>query len=223
MKKASIIKLLTYLLILGAFNVILYFVTEFDFSLSSWIAYGAIHFSFFIMLCGIMAEPSKKRDISAVLARRTISGIYGALVFVAGIIFFYLDTDNIVPVLITQIVLFVGFCVFSSSQRSAESTTSAVRASLNADKRYIDEATSRLHAASQKAIAADVLKKIELAYDIIHSSPIQSSDNAKIVEQRIINCISELERAISNGDEQETKTIVERIIADANERNYLLK
>ena len=65
--------------------------------------------------------------------------------------------------------------------------------------------------------------KIEKAYDLLHSSPAQSSAEVQNYEAAAMDLIEVLERDIERSDTVAANATLERIIWNANERNRKLK
>ena len=68
-----------------------------------------------------------------------------------------------------------------------------------------------------------IRKKVEKAYDLIHSSQVKSSNNVKAIEQDVINEIDNLEKAMQKNNFDNIQMIVDKICNLANERNRQLK
>ena len=85
------------------------------------------------------------------------------------------------------------------------------------------ESSSRIEALLKQISDNTVRKKVEKAYDLIHSSQIKSSSNVKLIEQDIISEIDNLEKALQKNTFENIQMIVDKICNLANERNRQLK
>ena len=66
-------------------------------------------------------------------------------------------------------------------------------------------------------------KKIEKAYDFLHSSQVKSNGSVRDYEMTVIDLIEVLEGNVSRNDVVAANTTLEKIMKNANERNRRLK
>ena len=85
------------------------------------------------------------------------------------------------------------------------------------------ESSSRLDALLKQISDNTIRKKIEKAYDLIHSSQAKSSYNVKSIEQDVIDEIDNLEKALKQNNFENIQLIVDKICNLANDRNRQLK
>jgi hypothetical protein len=89
--------------------------------------------------------------------------------------------------------------------------------------KYVKESSSRLDALLKQIPDNAIRRKVEKAYDLIHSSPVKSSSNVKSIEQDVISEIDNLEKAFQRNNFDNIQLIVDKICNLANERNRQLK
>jgi hypothetical protein len=89
--------------------------------------------------------------------------------------------------------------------------------------KYVKESSSRLDGLLKQISDNATRKKVEKAYDLIHSSQVKSSYKVKSIEQDVIDEIDKLENALKQTNFETIQLIVDKICNLANERNRQLK
>lgn len=224
MKKITILRVLLAVVFLLVFNILFYTVCGTENSVSVWVSYGLIHFSYILAI----ATPFLSKNDAVTtpvlgLSLKSISIIYLCVEFVVGIIFIFIGSNSYRLSLIVQsIILAVYLLTLFYNMIINKNTSDSVRRH-EAENVYIKRNSLRVKMLLDKSSDKKVDKIIESVYDALHSSPTQSKTETKGYEVKIVEKISELENAVALKDLDSVKSISDTIITLIEKRNSALK
>lgn len=223
MNKKSVLWILLDLVFLIVFNTVFFVAGGTSHVPSVWIAYGFIHFSYFMVL----ATPFliRKSSSSAVFgfSLYTISSIYFFVEFIVGVIFILMKLDSYKVSLAVQIIIASVYAVLLLSHLLANEYTADSVERHEAEVAYIKDAASKVKLLIGKMSDKKANKEIEKVYDALHSSPTKSDSAVRDIEISIKSKIEELENAVSDQNPQKVKTDASAIISLVQERNQKLR
>lgn len=219
-----ILLLIVDLAFLIVFNLLFFVILGVEHNAGVWISYGFIHFSYFMVLLTPVFYSKESKAVA--VGRMTIGGITGTYFFVelvAGIVFIVLNLNSMTIPLIVQSVLALIFIVILiisilANDRTADSDNIEEKQVL-----FIKNESLRVKALMDCSDNKEVNKKVESIYDLIHSSPFKSCDEAAYYEGIIDTKINELENIVNDKNTDEIMNICNEIIDVVNKRNNVVR
>jgi hypothetical protein len=88
---------------------------------------------------------------------------------------------------------------------------------------YVKESSAMLKSIMEMASDKALKKKIEKAYDLLHSSQVKSSGSVRDYEVTVMNLIKTLEQNVAQDDVAAASVTLNEIMKNANERNRRLR
>ncbi len=223
MKKTNFFWYLLSSIFLIVFNIYFFLLNGFDHPTSVWISYTSIHISYLMLLITpfLVRKGSTSADYGRPLFVITTSYFFLALII--GVVFIILSPEIYTVALLVQITIAAIFAVLLLTNLIANEHTADNVERHEVELKYVKESSSKLDALLKQISDNTIRKKIEKAYDLIHSSQVKSSYNVKLVEQDVIDEIDNLEKALKQNNFENIQLIVDKICNLANERNRQLK
>jgi uncharacterized membrane protein YhiD involved in acid resistance len=153
----------------------------------------------------------------------TITSIYFFLALIVGVAFIAISPESITAALLVQITIAAIFAVLLLTNLIANEHTADNIERHELELHYVKESSSKLNALLKQISDVASRKKVEKAYDLIHSSQVKSSHKVQSVEESVMNEIERLEKAVQQNNPENIQTIAGKICSLAEERNRLLK
>lgn len=223
MQKTKILWHLLDLIFLIIFNLYFFLLKGVENPASVWVSFASIHFAYLMLL--ITPFLVRKGSVSADYGRPlfVITTSYFFLALIVGLVFIVITPEAITVALLVQITIaaFFAFLLLTSLIANDHTANNIERHEL--ELKYVKESSSRLDALLKQISDNTIRKKIEKAYDLIHSSQAKSSYNVKSIEQDVIDEIDNLEKALKQNNFENIQLIVDKICNLANDRNRQLK
>jgi len=211
------------LIFLIIFNLYFFLLKGVENPASVWVSFASIHFAYLMLL--ITPFLVRKGSVSADYGRPlfVITTSYFFLALIVGLVFIVITPEAITVALLVQITIaaFFAFLLLTSLIANEHTANNIERHEL--ELKYVKESSSRLDALLKQISDNTIRKKIEKAYDLIHSSQAKSSYNVKSIEQDVIDEIDNLEKALKQNNFENIQLIVDKICNLANDRNRQLK
>lgn len=221
MTKKKLITILLESIFLIAFNVLFFMNTGFEHSTGTWICYGFLHFSYLMMIFTPFIE--SKEYIS-----KTTSYTISSLYFVCEIVFafIYLIFNRIAGtkfVISVQVILTAIYFIVLFTNLITNETTKNKENQHNIENDFIKIISAKAKYIESIISSSKEKNRMNNLYYTIHSSPIKSSNDVILYEEKIVDLLNALENAAEQNDEtmiSEKITEIERLI---NKRNFILK
>lgn len=223
MKKTKIFWYLLDSIFLIVFNIYFFLLKGTDQPTSVWISYASIHLSYLMLLLTpfFVRKGSSSADYGRPLFVITTSYFFLALVI--GVVFIILSPETHTVALLVQITIAAIFAILLLTNLIANEHTADNIERHEEELKYVKESSSKLNALLNQISDNAIRKKVEKAYDLIHSSQVKSSNNVELIEQDVISEIDNLEKALQKNNFENIQMIVDKICNLANERNRQLK
>jgi len=223
MKKTKIFWYLLDSIFLIVFNIYFFLLKGTDQPTSVWISYVSIHLAYLMLLLTplFVRKGSSSADYGRPLFVITTSYFFLALVI--GVVFIILSPENYTVTLLVQITIAAIFAILLLTNLIANEHTANNIERREEELKYVKESSSRLDGLLKQISDNATRKKVEKAYDLIHSSQVKSSYKVKSIEQDVIDEIDKLENALKQTNFETIQLIVDKICNLANERNRQLK
>lgn len=205
------------------FNLYFFLLKGVEQTASVWLSYGSIHFAYLMLL--ITPFLVRKGGASADYGRPlyVVTSSYFFLALIVGVIFIVISPEVITVALLVQVTIAAIFAILLLTNLLANEHTADNIERREVELKYVKESSSRLDVLLKQISDNATRKKVEKAYDLIHSSQVKSSYSVKSIEQNVISEIDNLEKAVQKNDIENIRKIVDKICNLANDRNRKLK
>ena len=220
MDKKRTLWIIMDLIFLIVFNVVFFVAGGTNHPLSVWLAYGFIHFSY-IMLIVTPFFIRKSNAAVLGLSLYSISYFYFVLTFFVDLILIFVRAENYKPCLIINVILLGLYGIVLISNMLANESTIDSMERHEMELQYIKVCSAKLKGL-QNTGNKDLDKKVEKAYDLIHSSQAKSNNSVRDYELTVIDLIDALEQNILKSDYVAADTTLDKILRNADERNRRL-
>ena len=190
---------------------------------SVWISYGFIHFAQIMLV--ITPFLIRKSSSAAVFgfSLYSISSAYFFAAFILGVIFIAAHPENYKWSLIVQVVIAGFYAIMLISNMIANEHTADSIERHEMELQYVKESSAMLKGIMEMASDKALKKKIEKAYDLLHSSQVKSSGAVRDYEVTVMDLIEVLEQHVARNDVAAANTTLDKIMKNANERNRRLR
>jgi hypothetical protein len=223
MKKTKKFWYMLDLIFLIVFNLYFFLLKGVENPASVWISFASIHFAYLILL--ITPFIVRKGSVSADYGRPlfVITTSYFFLALIVGVVFIVISPEVITVALLVQVTIAAIFAILLLTNLIAIEHTAVNIERHEVELKYVKESSSRLEALLKQISDNSLRKKVEKAYDLIHSSQVKSTYDVKSIEQDVISEIDNLEKALQKNNFDNIQMIVDKICSLANDRNRQLK
>lgn len=223
MSKKSALWIMLDLVFLIVFNTVFFVAGGTEHPSSVWISYGFIHFSYFMIL--LTPVLTRKSTCSAVFgfSINAVSAAYFFAELILGTIFVFLAQVSYKPSLVSQVILAGLYAIVLLSQLLANEHTGDSVERHEEETKYVQGCSILLKEYIGMIDNMELNKKLERAYDIIHSSPAHSNGSASKIESEIYTKIYNLGNLLHSNDCKSALLLTDEIIMLANKRNTVDK
>jgi hypothetical protein len=221
--KKSALWILLDLVFLVVFNVVFFVMGGSQHPASVWISYAFIHFAYIMLV--ITPFLIRKGSVAAVfgVSLNSISSVYFFVVFVVGVIIIVAHPANYKGSLIVHVIIAGLYAIMLISNMIANENTADSIERHEMELQYVKESSAMLKSIMEMASDKALKKKIEKAYDLLHSSQVKSSGSVRDYEVTVMNLIKTLEQNVAQDDVAAASVILNEIMKNANERNRRLR
>ena len=190
---------------------------------SVWIAFGAILFSYSLLIFTpfFVRKGSASTDYRRPLYFASFSYFNASFLF--NLIIIIAKPETYTATLLVNVALFGIYGIFLLINLLANEHTAEQETRREEELKYVKDASAALKIIIGTSKDRSLAKKIEEAYDLISTSPAKSSPAVKIMEENIIQEISDLSNLDPNTETIEMMKSVEMIISMATKRNLKLQ
>lgn len=223
MNKKSVLWILLDLVFLIVFNIVFFVMGGAQHPASVWISYGFIHFAYIMLV--VTPFLIRKSSSAAVFgfSLYSISSAYFIAAFIVGVIFIAAHPENYKWSLIVQVVIAGFYAIMLISNMIANEHTADSIERHEMELQYVKESSAMLKGIMEMASDKALKKKIEKAYDLLHSSQVKSSGAVRDYEVTVMDLIEVLEQNVARNDVVAANTTLDKIMKNANERNRRLR
>ena len=200
-KKNALLIALIFAIIVAVYNLVLFLVAEPDVRTSGfWTAYAFMWAAFLSVIGAIIfnAIDIKSSKLSIGWININVAGVYLVLEFIVAVIIMAVRTNDYVPCLVTQIIMFaaflIAFILFSLAKNYNYQHFDENKKSVG----YIKQLSALLKAAYNAAEEYDVKENLNRLYDFCRTSN-PMSKGTELLEKEIIEEAQRLNNMIING------------------------
>lgn len=207
------------LVLVIVFNVIFYMYGSDTRTIAVWLSYIFIHIAYGLVIATPLLT-RRGRDYTLLgMTTFSISAVYFLISFAFGIIVFILRPITFKWVIAINTVLTGIYAVILIINMLANehSTDETKRQELQIQ--YVRGCSARLSDLITMTSDKKLKKKLQKAYDVIHSSQIASNSSAQKYEMEVLVLLDDLEKNIEATNYEDRMQIVDSLIRAANRRN----
>ncbi|MGM9521469.1 MAG: hypothetical protein ACI3VB_03215 [Oscillospiraceae bacterium] len=223
MNKKSVLWIILDLIFLVVFNVCFFVIGGTDHPASVWISYACIHLAYILLIITPFLVRSGTSKAVFGFALTSISSAYFLLEFIVGIVFILVRSESYKTALVVQVIIAGIYAIMLVSHMIANETTADSEAEHEYDLIFVKTCSSKLKGIVDGISDKPLRKKVERAYDAVHSSPVKSNNSVRPLEQQIDSLIDGLSSDISFGNSEAAGNKADRIVSLADERTRQLK
>ena len=190
---------------------------------SVWISFGTILLSYIMLLCTplFVRKGSAQSDFRRPLY--VVSSTYFSISFVMGLVIILVNPENYKATMLINVALFGIYAIVLLTNLLANEHIAEQEAKREIELKYVKEASATLRTFMGCVKDYNTIKRIETAYDLIATSPANSSPSVKSLEESIIQEIADLVEMDPSSDIERIESSINIIISMANKRNAKLQ
>ena len=160
---------------------------------SVWISFGTILLSYIMLLCTplFVRKGSAQSDFRRPLY--VVSSTYFSISFVMGVVIILVNPENYKATMLINVALFGIYAIVLLTNLLANEYIAEQEAKREIELKYVKEASATLRTFMGCVKDYNTIKRIETAYDLIATSPANSSPSVKSLEESIIQEIADLD------------------------------
>lgn len=219
MNKKKFLWIILDLIFLVIFNVVFFVISGTKHPVSVWISYGFIHLAYITLL--ISPKLIRKSSSSSVFgfSLYSISSTYFLVEFIIGVIFIFAKPESYKVSLVVQIITLGIYAAMLISHMIANEYTADNIERHGLELQYVKNCSAQIKGIMTQVEDKNIKKKVEKAYDTLHSSPVRSNNTARDYELTVMDLIEVLEQNIERNDLIAASTTLDKILKNADERN----
>lgn len=225
MTKKNILTIILDSIFIVAFNILFFINAGTSHTSAVWTCYGFLHFSYLMILLTPVIESKGKTAYLSGLTTYSISFSYFLLELVFAVIgVFTLDevfgTKFIVSI---QIIFIAIYFILLVSNLLANDASAKKQSKHDIENDFVKTISSKSKYIESITQNAKLKNRINNLYYTIHSSPIKSSAEVAVYENKISDLLDALENAVTQANEGKTNELVGEIERLVAKRNFILK
>jgi len=218
MNRQKSYRLILFLIIAVLFNLIFFMLGGTAHPLSVWIAYGFMHAALILLFVTPMFTRAAGRPLFG-LPAMTFAGIcFIAEVIVGTVVIIKAPVTYTVSLLIQIVIIGLFFAVLVGSL-SADEHTAANVASRDARATAIKDMAAELKPLIGQLGDDKTDREIQRAYDLLHASPLETSQRGAAYESEIVSLVYELKNEVMNGDSGKALDTAKKLQLNISLRN----
>ena len=220
--KKKIINLLLYLLFPILFNLLFFMIGGAEHPASVWISYAWIHIAYLMMIATPLFSRKTQSNIIFQFTTGQISAIYFAIELITGLIFIFIGMGTVKVAIIVQTILLILYLFVLLWNLLGNEHTSDNEQRRAIEINFIKSASSKAKLIMDSVSEESLKKHLEKIYDLIHSSPSKSYPEAKVLENTVLDLLSNLSDEIDNMNYLEANRTIKKILFSMEERNRII-
>ena len=223
MNKKSILWILLESIFLIVFNVVFFTLGGTEHAASVWIAYGLIHFAYFMLL----VTPFLIRNSSSAsvfgFSIASISSTYFLVEFAVGLIFIFLRQDSFKLSLVVQLLIASVYAAILILHLIANENTADQIVRHESEVAFVTACAGQVKLLLGRSGDKKTDKTIEKVYDALRTSPARSYPDIKPIEDSIAAQVQQLSGAVSAQNRAAADQIANGLLASIQSRNQALQ
>ncbi|WP_296333195.1 hypothetical protein [uncultured Treponema sp.] len=222
MTKKNILMIILDSIFIVAFNILFFVNAGTSHSLGVWTCYGFLHFSYLMILLTPLIET--KSTYLSWLTTYSISFSYFLLELVFAVMFFVnVDAFGTKVVVSIQTILTAIYFVLLVSNLLVNDATAKKQTRHDMENDFVKSISVKAKYIESIAQNSKLKSRINNLYYTIHSSPIKSSAEVSVYENKISDLLDNLETAVTQVNEEKANELAGEIERVVTKRNFILK
>ena len=228
MNKRNILTIILDSVFVAAFNILFFVNNGTSHPTSIWICYVFLHFAYLMVLLTPLIESKGKTSYVSKLTTYSISLLYFLLtLFFAVFVFFYNNMENQNQirtnlVISIQTILTAIYLVVLLSNVLVNDSIANKQARHDIENDFIKTISAKTKYIESITNDVALKNKINNLYYTIHASPIKTTADVAVYENKILELLEELEGFVATDKVAASEKIV-AIEQMLNKRNFMLK
>lgn len=229
MKKRTILTIILDSVFVVAFNALFFLHGGAHSAVSAWVCYGFLHFAYLMVLVTPLMESKGKTASLSRLTTYSISLSYFAINFVFALfIFFYRDSIGIIrfgfaTVVSVEIILTVLYIIILATNLLTNDTIAKKQAAHDAGNAFIKTISAKAKYIETLAVEQTLKNRLNDLHATAHASPIHSSSEVAVYEEKIVTLLDELEKNVEQTNAEKSTELIAEIVRLLNKRNVMNK
>ena len=228
MKKRTILTIILDSVFVVAFNTLFFLHGGAHSAVSAWVCYGFLHFAYLMVLVTPLIESGGKTASLSRLTTYSISLSYFAINFVFALfIFFYGNSDgaiiDITPVVSIEIIVTTLYVIILATNLLTNDTIAKKQAAHDAGNAFIRTISAKAKYIETLAVEQTLKNRLNDLHATAHASPIRSSSDVAVYEEKIVDLLDELEKNVEQANTEKSAELIGEIGRLLNKRNVMIK
>lgn len=228
MKKRTILTIILDSVFVVAFNALFFLHGGAHSAVSAWVCYGFLHFAYLMVLLTPLMESKGKTASLSRLTTYSISLSYFALNLVFALfIFFYGNSDgaiiDITPVVLIEIIVATLYVIILATNLLTNDTIAKKQAAHDAGNAFIKTISAKAKYIETLAVEQTLKNRLNDLHATAHASPIRSSSDVAVYEEKIVDLLDELEKNVEQANTEKSAELIAEIVRLLNKRNVMNK
>lgn len=204
------------------FNVVFFTLLGGEHPASVWVAYAFIHIAYImVVVTPFLTRKGRDRHLFGTTIA-SISSAYFIATLISGIVIIAIHPESAKWVIIVEVVLTGIYAVLLLVNMLANEHTAEVTEKQQIQLQYVRGSSARINEMMSVISDKKLKKKLQRAYDIVHSSQVHSSSAAQRYEVEVLSLLDTIEDCLGAEDFDSADRAVDELIKAANKRNSMI-
>ena len=188
-------------------------------SIPIWIAYVFIHIAYvMVVITPFLTRKGKNAHLFGPTIA-TVSSAYFVAVLIAGIICIIIQPDTIKWIVLVEIILAGIYAGILLINMIANEHSADMQKKQDIELQYVRGCSARINMLISQTDDKKLRRKMQKAYDIVHTSQIQSNPTANKYEMEVLTLLEHIEEAVEMNNIESADKALDLLIKVANKRN----
>ncbi|MGN8783844.1 hypothetical protein ACTNES_05805 [Blautia sp. HCP3S3_D9] len=204
------------------FNIIFFTMIYDAVSAAIWITYVFIHIAYaMLVITPLLTRKGKHAHLFGTTIA-AVSSVYFIAVLIIGIVCIAVRPDTVKWIVIVEIIFLGIYAAILLINMIANEHTADIQEKQDIQIQHIRGCSARLNLLISQVEDKKLRKKIQKAYDVVHSSSIKSKPIAGKYELEVLTLLEAVEEAIETSNVESAEKALDSLIKAAQKRNSLV-
>lgn len=220
--KKNLLSILLYSIFIIIFNIVFFLLKAENNHVATWISYAFIHVAYVAVVITQFMD-KKHEEVSLNLSSYLISSIYFVVAFITAIIFIIFDPQGYRWALVIQVIYIGIYLILLLTNLITNRKIVSSLESQKEHREYVKYVSAYIKKLKMNVHDESIIKKLDALYDVVHASPIKTTDSTYKYEKEIEDRLEKLEHVFDMIDSNNIVKEIESLADLANRRNDILK
>lgn len=194
-----------------------------------WICYGFLHFAYLMILITPLIESKGKTASLSRLTTYSISFLYFIATFAFAMFVFFNRNSvgkiklTVISVVSIEIIIATLYIVILIINILINDTIAKKQTKHDTEKSFIKAISAKTKYIESLTTGQTLKNRLENLYVTAHTSPIHSSNEVAVYEEKIMGLLDELEKNIEQNKSEKSAELITEIGRLLNKRNLMIK